>query len=220
MGAELIGLSAKLRTCGAHLHLDIPAIVVCGDQSAGKSSLIQRICGVNMPRSDGTCTRSGRGQQYGAANTLFNCRPAATLCVVFPPPSTHAHRCPMEVRIHTGPAWSCTIKLRLEFNSAGEKLRSVDEYQFGSVLAEKDQVELQIRRVQKEVLNPAQPHNTYVDYPSSTVTKLRKLAPTSSHSRATSWSLRSWASLCLSRSLTSLGSSGRLRVRRSGGMCS
>jgi GTP-binding protein EngB required for normal cell division len=37
--------------------LQTPRIVFCGDQSAGKSSVIQRICGVNLPRSSGTCTR-------------------------------------------------------------------------------------------------------------------------------------------------------------------
>jgi hypothetical protein len=42
---------------GASHFLDIPRIVVVGDQSAGKSSIIQRICGVDLPRSEGTCTR-------------------------------------------------------------------------------------------------------------------------------------------------------------------
>jgi GTPase SAR1 family protein len=42
---------------GASHFLDVPRIVVVGDQSAGKSSIIQRICGVDLPRSEGTCTR-------------------------------------------------------------------------------------------------------------------------------------------------------------------
>jgi Dynamin family len=41
----------------AHLDLDIPVIVVLGSQSAGKSSLIEAISGITLPRSSGTCTR-------------------------------------------------------------------------------------------------------------------------------------------------------------------
>lgn len=41
----------------AHLDLDIPVIVVLGSQSAGKSSLIEAISGITLPRASGTCTR-------------------------------------------------------------------------------------------------------------------------------------------------------------------
>ncbi|EON68609.1 hypothetical protein W97_07867 [Coniosporium apollinis CBS 100218] len=37
--------------------LPLPQIVVVGDQSAGKSSLIEAISEINVPRSSGTCTR-------------------------------------------------------------------------------------------------------------------------------------------------------------------
>jgi ABC-type polysaccharide/polyol phosphate transport system ATPase subunit len=39
------------------LDLDIPAIGVLGSQSAGKSSLIEAISGITLPRAAGTCTR-------------------------------------------------------------------------------------------------------------------------------------------------------------------
>lgn len=38
-------------------HFEVPTVIVCGDQSTGKSSVVQRICGINLPRSDLTCTR-------------------------------------------------------------------------------------------------------------------------------------------------------------------
>jgi hypothetical protein len=41
----------------ADVDLDIPAIAVMGWQSAGKSSLIEAISGITLPRASGTCTR-------------------------------------------------------------------------------------------------------------------------------------------------------------------
>jgi hypothetical protein len=37
--------------------IDLPLIAVIGSQSAGKSSLIESISGITLPRSSGTCTR-------------------------------------------------------------------------------------------------------------------------------------------------------------------
>jgi hypothetical protein len=39
------------------VDLDLPQIAVIGAQSAGKSSLIESISGVTLPRASGTCTR-------------------------------------------------------------------------------------------------------------------------------------------------------------------
>ncbi|KAF8515813.1 P-loop containing nucleoside triphosphate hydrolase protein [Hysterangium stoloniferum] len=47
----------KLHSLDANLGIDIPQIVVVGSQSAGKSSLIESISGITLPRSSGTCTR-------------------------------------------------------------------------------------------------------------------------------------------------------------------
>jgi GTP-binding protein EngB required for normal cell division len=37
--------------------IDLPQIAVIGSQSAGKSSLIESISGITLPRASGTCTR-------------------------------------------------------------------------------------------------------------------------------------------------------------------
>ncbi|GJJ07887.1 hypothetical protein Clacol_002093 [Clathrus columnatus] len=47
----------RLHSLGTQRDIDIPTIVVIGSQSAGKSSLIESISGINLPRSAGTCTR-------------------------------------------------------------------------------------------------------------------------------------------------------------------
>jgi len=39
------------------VDLDLPQIAVIGSQSAGKSSLIESISGITLPRAAGTCTR-------------------------------------------------------------------------------------------------------------------------------------------------------------------
>lgn len=41
----------------AAASMPLPKIVVVGDQSAGKSSLIEAISEINLPRDSGTCTR-------------------------------------------------------------------------------------------------------------------------------------------------------------------
>ncbi|KAH0382871.1 P-loop containing nucleoside triphosphate hydrolase protein, partial [Aureobasidium melanogenum] len=55
---KLVQLIKELEQLGVETtNLPLPKIVVVGDQSAGKSSLIEGISGIKVPRSDGTCTR-------------------------------------------------------------------------------------------------------------------------------------------------------------------
>ncbi|KAF8833698.1 hypothetical protein BDN67DRAFT_985847 [Paxillus ammoniavirescens] len=56
-GKELMRLINDLRSMGAETIIDLPSIVVIGGQSAGKSSLVEAVSGVNVPRDSGTCTR-------------------------------------------------------------------------------------------------------------------------------------------------------------------
>jgi GTPase SAR1 family protein len=46
-----------LRDCGTEEVVKLPKIVVIGNQSAGKSSLIEAISRIKVPRASGTCTR-------------------------------------------------------------------------------------------------------------------------------------------------------------------
>jgi GTPase SAR1 family protein len=47
----------RVRASGIGDHISLPQLVVCGDQSAGKSSVLERITGIPFPRQDGVCTK-------------------------------------------------------------------------------------------------------------------------------------------------------------------
>jgi GTPase SAR1 family protein len=53
----LNNLVRKLRELGAEEVVSLPKIAVIGNQSSGKSSLIEAICQIQVPRAGGTCTR-------------------------------------------------------------------------------------------------------------------------------------------------------------------
>ena len=48
---------AQIRKCGLEAVLPLPQIAVCGNQSAGKSSVLEALTEVPFPRSDNLCTR-------------------------------------------------------------------------------------------------------------------------------------------------------------------
>ncbi|PFH47395.1 hypothetical protein AMATHDRAFT_6772 [Amanita thiersii Skay4041] len=52
-----LDLINKLHNTGVQIDIDLPQIAVIGQQSAGKSSLIESISGITLPRAAGACTR-------------------------------------------------------------------------------------------------------------------------------------------------------------------
>lgn len=52
---DMLNLIEELRPITRY-NIDLPRIIVCGDQSAGKSSVLEAISRLNFPRSQGTCT--------------------------------------------------------------------------------------------------------------------------------------------------------------------
>jgi GTP-binding protein EngB required for normal cell division len=54
---NLLDIIDSLRAQGFSRYVDLPEIIVCGDQSAGKSSVLEAISGMPFPTKDGACTR-------------------------------------------------------------------------------------------------------------------------------------------------------------------
>ncbi|KAG8853984.1 hypothetical protein FRB96_007847 [Tulasnella sp. 330] len=54
---ELLDILTSLHSTGIQQDLDLPQICVIGSQSVGKSSLIESMSGIKLPRDSGTCTR-------------------------------------------------------------------------------------------------------------------------------------------------------------------
>jgi hypothetical protein len=54
---ELLDIIDKLRSQGVSRYVALPEIIVCGDQSSGKSSILEAISSMPFPTKDGLCTR-------------------------------------------------------------------------------------------------------------------------------------------------------------------
>lgn len=53
------------------IDIDLPQIAVIGSQSAGKSSLIESISGITLPRAAGTCTRYYLSPTLSPSRSMF-----------------------------------------------------------------------------------------------------------------------------------------------------
>ncbi|KAF5317462.1 hypothetical protein D9758_018043 [Tetrapyrgos nigripes] len=71
---ELLALVNQLRAVGAQSDLDLPRITVIGNQSAGKSSVVEAISGIKVPRDAGTCTRCPMECRLSSSSSPWSCR--------------------------------------------------------------------------------------------------------------------------------------------------
>ncbi len=54
---NVLNIVDQLRKCDLESMLSLPQLVVCGDQSAGKSSVLEALTEIPFPRNDDLCTR-------------------------------------------------------------------------------------------------------------------------------------------------------------------
>lgn len=62
---------SSLRARGISKNIDLPQLVVCGDQSAGKSSVLEGISNIPFPRADGVCTKVSGSMLVIPSERLF-----------------------------------------------------------------------------------------------------------------------------------------------------
>ncbi|KAG6306898.1 hypothetical protein E4U45_006164 [Claviceps purpurea] len=143
---NLLDIIDKLRSKGISRYVDLPQIVVCGDQSAGKSSVLEAISGMSFPSKDNLCTRF------------------ATELVL----RRHDSQA-IKVSIIPGPDCSAEDKERLNDFSAEIDIDAPD---IGSVVEKaKEAMGLSETKVfssdvlRVELCGPTQPHLTMVDLP-------------------------------------------------------
>lgn len=130
------------------LDLPLPKVVVVGDQSAGKSSLIEAISEIKVPRDVGTCTRCPLHITLKANNdnAEWNCQ--VSLLLKYSLYSTGFNTADDIHRTNPFHPWSPKdMPVVIPFQKTKNK----------------DDLEEILRWAQIAVLNPGEPPSTYVD---------------------------------------------------------
>lgn len=143
---DLLDIIDKLRSRGISRYVDLPELIVCGDQSAGKSSVLEAISGMSFPTKDNLCTRF--------PTELVLRRDAAVAA---------------KVSIHPGPDRSDEERERLlryspEVDITGDGLGQVIEGA-KEVMGLGDSKVFSTDTLSIELCGPTQPHLTLVDLP-------------------------------------------------------
>jgi GTPase SAR1 family protein len=75
---EVLNIIDTLRSQGISSYIDLPQVIVCGDQSSGKSSVLEAISGLRFPTKDNLCTRF-------ATELILRRSPASSVVVIIIP---------------------------------------------------------------------------------------------------------------------------------------
>ena len=146
--AELLSAIDKLRRENIDAAISIPQIVVCGDQSSGKSSVLEAIANVPFPVSNGTTTRF------------------ATEVILRQAPTTH-------IKVSIAPSWGRTPDAKrhlAEFSpgfevSGGQDFGRLIQVAGEYLRAFEPGCRFWCDRLRAEISGPDQPHLTLVDLP-------------------------------------------------------
>lgn len=145
---DLLDIIDSLRSQGVSHYVDLPEIIVCGDQSSGKSSVLEAISRMSFPTKDGLCTRF------------------ATELIL-----RRGHEVNTKVSINPGESRIGEDKERLE---KWQPKTSIDKEGLGAVTEEAKQAMSNMAggtglfyddTLRIELTGPEQPHLTMVDLP-------------------------------------------------------
>ncbi|KAI1498406.1 P-loop containing nucleoside triphosphate hydrolase protein [Biscogniauxia marginata] len=143
--SDLLDIIGKLRSLGISRFANAPQIIVCGDRSSGKSSVLEAVSGLSFPTNGEPCTRFA---------TELSLRRSPTPGV--------------KVRIKPGPDRSVEDKKRLaRFKHGDTRLdigRVVEDAKEAMGINSKDKLfSTDVLRI--EISGPNHPHLTMVDLP-------------------------------------------------------
>ncbi|KAK7995043.1 hypothetical protein PG990_013816 [Apiospora arundinis] len=143
---DLLDVIDTLRSQGLSRFVDLPQIIVCGDQSSGKSSVLEAISGMSFPTKDTLCTRF-------ATELILRRGSSVGIHVSIHP---GLDRSPKEKQ--SLEAFMYAHKGDLDIGEAIEQAKEVMGLDGGNSVFSTD-----VLRV--EVSGPSQPHLTIVDLP-------------------------------------------------------
>jgi GTP-binding protein EngB required for normal cell division len=144
---DLLDVIDRLRSQGLSRFVDLPQIIVCGDQSSGKSSALEAISGMSFPAKDNLCTRF-------ATELILRRTPTPGIDISICPGAERTEEEKAKLR-------ACTYTGTLDNLDLG---RVIDDAKNVMGLNGSNKVfSTDILRV--EVSGPSQPHLTMVDLP-------------------------------------------------------
>lgn len=132
-----------LHSLGIQHDVQLPELVLVGDQSAGKSSLMSGLAGINLPRSGGVCTRCVTHIRVSRHQT-WSCRVSLRRRYGYYPPD-HGTIDAMDPGAEF-PPWKPEHEKVLDFKT----------------LDHPNEIEEVLRWAQIAILNPSKPHEHYI----------------------------------------------------------
>ncbi|RBR12056.1 hypothetical protein FVER53590_04403 [Fusarium verticillioides] len=144
---DLLDIIDKLRLQGVSHYIDLPEIIVCGDQSAGKSSVLEAVSGMKFPIKDGLCTRF-------ATELILRRGPKMIIDVSITPGGSRFGE--DKERLET---WKPTASINEEgLGAVTKEAEAMMAIQSGTAVFYEDTLRV-------ELTGPEQPHLTMVDLP-------------------------------------------------------
>ncbi|MBE3041346.1 dynamin family protein, partial [Candidatus Bathyarchaeota archaeon] len=143
---DLLDIVDKLRSGGVSRYIDLPQIVVCGDQSSGKSSVLEAISGMAFPAKDNLCTRF-------ATEVILRRAPTSAVSFSIAPAADRSQAEKEKLRAFSSTGSLDTLDLGQVVDDARSLMGVGEQKAFSS----------DVLRV--ELSGPSQPHLTMVDLP-------------------------------------------------------
>lgn len=134
-----------LHSLGIQHDIHLPELVLVGDQSAGKSSLMSGLAGINLPRSGGICTRCVTHIRVSRHRT-WSCRVSLRQKYTYHPPESGIIDAADITGTDRFPPWLAGHEKVLDFKT----------------LDHPNEIEDVLRWAQIAILNPGKPHQHYV----------------------------------------------------------